>query len=141
MRRAGPASFAACAVFASALPASAQDAASPVGPGSLLQVFAGLLLVLALVVGAAWALRRIGRVPGLSNQAIKTIAAASVGTRERVVLLEVAGTWVLVGVAPGQVRSLATMPKSELPTAQASPTQPAPFAHWMQRFTERNHAP
>lgn len=123
-----------------ALPAAAQDPASPMSVLSLLQVFGGLLLVLALVMGAAWALRRIGHVPGLSNHAIKTIGAASVGTRERVVLLEVAGTWILVGVAPGQVRSLATMPRGELPLAAPATAAPA-FAHWLQRFTDRSHAP
>ena len=111
------------------------------GAGNLLQVFAGLVLVLLLVMGAAWALRRIGRVPGMSNQAIKLVGAASVGSRERVVLLEVAGSWIVVGVAPGQVRSLATLPKGDLPaTSSSSPVAP-PFAQWLQRFTDRTHAP
>jgi len=122
------------------LPAIAQDPASPVGAGSLLQVFIGLALVLALVLGTAWALRRMGRVPGLSNQAIKMIGAAAVGTRERVVLLEVSGTWILVGVAPGQIRSLATLPKSELAPAETPSPQPAPFAHLLKRFTEKQNA-
>ena len=122
-------------------PAAAQDPAAPMGAGSLLQVFAGLVFVLLLVMGAAWALRRIGRVPGMSNQAIKLLGAASVGSRERVVLLEVAGTWIVVGVAPGQVRSLATLPKGDIPaTPSSSPVAP-PFAQWLQRFTDRTHAP
>jgi 23S rRNA (cytidine1920-2'-O)/16S rRNA (cytidine1409-2'-O)-methyltransferase len=41
-------------------------------------VFAGLALVLALVFGAAVLTRRLGRVPGLSNSAIRTVAAAAV---------------------------------------------------------------
>lgn len=135
-----PMRLAGAAVMLMAWSAWAQDPASPMGPGSLLQVFGGLLLVLALVMGAAWALRRIGHVPGLSNQAIRTIGAASVGTRERVVLLEVANTWIVVGVAPGQVRSLATLPKGELPSAPAAVSTPQ-FAQWLQRFTDRTHAP
>lgn len=130
-----------CMLAGCALPALAQNPANPVSPGSLLQMFAGLAVVLGLVIGAAWILRRIGRVPGFANQAIRTIAAASLGSRERVVLLEVADTWVLVGVAPGQVRSLATLPKGELPKTAASPTQAPPFAHWLQRFTDRHDAP
>jgi flagellar protein FliO/FliZ len=122
-----------------ALPAAAQDAASPVGPGSLLQVLAGLVLVLALVVATAWVLRRVGRVPGLSNQAIKTIGAAALGARERVVLLEISGTWILVGVAPGQVSRLATMPKGEI--AAATPAiEPPPFAAWLKRFADGRNA-
>ena len=140
MTNASPRLFAACAAALAALPAAAQDPASPMSAGSQLQVFAGLLLVLALVIAAAWALRRIGHVPGLSNQAIRTIGATSVGTRERVVLLEVSGAWILVGVAPGQVRSLATLPKGDLPLAPHSTTAP-PFAQWLQRFTDRTHAP
>lgn len=120
-------------------PVAAQDAVNPVSPGSVLQVLTGLGLVLFLVLGTAWLLRRIGRVPGLSNHAIKTIGAAAVGTRERVVLLEVSGTWILVGVAPGQVRRLATMPKGEIVTATAQAGE-APFSSWLKRFTDGQHA-
>lgn len=121
-------------------PAAAQDGASPVGAASVLQVLTGLGLVLFLVLGTAWLLRRVGRVPGLSNQSIRTIAALAVGTRERVVLLEVGGTWVLVGVAPGQVRPLATLPKGEIAAAAMQAPQVAPFATWLKRFTEGRHA-
>ncbi|MCC6535460.1 MAG: flagellar biosynthetic protein FliO [Burkholderiales bacterium] len=127
-----------CALLAASLPASAQEAASPLAAGNLLQVFAGLLLVLALVLGAALVLRRIGRIPGLAGDVIKTLGATAVGTRERVVLLEIADTWIVVGVAPGQVRSLATLPRAELPAA-ASANAPA-FAHLLQRLTERRNA-
>jgi len=126
---------------AAALPALAQEPASPVGAGSLLQVFAGLVLVLALVALAAWVLRRIGHVPGLSSQAIRTLGATAVGTRERVVLLEIADTWIVVGVAPGQVRSIATLPKAELPPAQRPAAQGPAFASWLQRFKDRHDAP
>jgi flagellar protein FliO/FliZ len=128
------------AALATAPAAAAQDAAAPLSAGNLLQVFSGLVLVLLLVMGAAWALRRV-RVPGMSNQAIRMLGAASVGSRERVVLLEVAGTWVLVGVAPGQVRGLATLPKGDLPPASPAAPAATPFAQWLQRFTDRTHAP
>ena len=124
----------------SGAPAAAQDAASPVGATSILQVLTGLVLVLLLVVGTAWLLRRLGRVPGLSSQSIRTVGALAVGTRERVVLLEVGTTWILVGVAPGQVRSLATLPKGEAAAAQTAAPQVAPFAAWLKRFTEGRNA-
>ena len=131
---------AAIAIGSALAPAAAQDPVSPVSPGSVLQVLTGLGLVLFLVVGAAWLLRRIGRVPGLSNHAIKTIGAAAVGTRERVVLLEVAGTWILIGVAPGQVRQLATMPKGEVLTGAAKADASTPFSSLVKRFTDGQHA-
>ena len=125
--------------LASPLTAWAQEPPAAIGAGSLLQVFAGLALVLALVIGAAVVLRRIGRVPGLSNQAIRTIAAAAVGSRERVVLLEVGESWILVGVAPGQVRALATLPRSELSGPAGTTSAPAPFSQLLQRFTDRRN--
>jgi flagellar protein FliO/FliZ len=136
----GASRSACCIGLGLSAPALAQDAASPVNAGSLLQVFAGLVLVLLLVLGTAWMVRRMGSVPGLSNQAIKMVGAASVGSRERVVLLEVAGTWIVVGVAPGQVRSLATLPKADIPVTPPSPTAAPAFAQWLQRFTDKTHA-
>ena len=127
------------AIALSTAPAIAQDGASPVGAASVLQVLTGLALVLVLVVGTAWLLRRMGRVPGLSNQSIRTIGALAVGTRERVVLLEVGATWILVGVAPGHVRSLATLPKGEVAAVQTRAPQGAPFSALLKRFMEGRH--
>ena len=127
------------AVALSATPVLAQDGASPVGAASVLQVLTGLGLVLLLVIGTAWLLRRVGRVPGLSNQSIRTIAALAVGTRERVVLLEVGATWILVGVAPGHVRALATLPRGEVAAVEAHTQESAPFQALLKRFTEGRH--
>ena len=128
------------AIGATVIPAAAQDPGSPVSPGSVLQVLTGLGVVLFLVFGAAWLLRRVGRVSGLSNQAIKTVGAAAVGTRERVVLLEVSGTWILVGVAPGQVRSLATMPKGQILAGAGQADAGPPFSSLLKRFKDGEHA-
>ena len=130
----------AAAIALHVAPAAAQDGASPVGVTGILQVLTALGLVLLLVVGTGWLLRRMGRVPGLSSQSIRTIGALAVGTRERVVLLEVGATWILVGVAPGHVRALATLPKGEIAACEAQAQQTAPFAAWLKRFTEGRHA-
>ena len=130
-------------VAASMLPAAALAAdapPAPLGVGSLVQMLIGLGVVLAMLLVGAVFVRRLGRIPGLSNQAIKTIAAASVGTRERVVLLEVADQWVLIGVAPGQVRSLATLPKGQLTDLPAPGLMNPGFAQVLQRFKERRDA-
>ena len=57
---------------------------------------------------AAWLLKRFARGSwSLPAGAIKVIGGVAVGQRERVVVVEVGGTWLVVGVAPGQVRALA----------------------------------
>jgi flagellar protein FliO/FliZ len=69
------------------------------------QMLLSLLLVLALLGGMFALLRRLQVRPGVSG-GLRSLAALSVGTRERVVLLEVAGRQLLVGVAPGRVQTL-----------------------------------
>ena len=121
-------------------PAAAPAAAAAVPAAGIAQVVFGLAVVLALVGGAAWLLKRSSgnrsTVPGL----IRIMSAASIGPRERIVLVEVAGTWLVVGVAPGQVRALHAMPRSEADAVSDAPA-PAPanasFAAWLRRVTER----
>ncbi len=94
----------------------------------ILQMLLGLALVLALIVLASWALKRFGAGTMTSGSAIKVLTAASVGPRERVVLVEVGDTWLLLGVAPGRVSSLHQLPRQAIPLGEAS--QPG-FAGWL----------
>jgi flagellar protein FliO/FliZ len=55
------------------------------------------------------------------------VSSASVGTRERVVVVEVGESWLVVGVAPGSVNALMTLPKGEIQSS-ASPALNASFA-------------
>jgi flagellar protein FliO/FliZ len=67
----------------------------------------GLVLVLLLILALAWAFKRFGgRLPMAARGPVQVIGGVSLGTRERAVLLSVEGTRLLVGVAPGQVRTL-----------------------------------
>lgn len=91
---------------------------------SMLQVILGLGLVLAVMAGCAWLLRRFGGLQRGAGGAIRIIGASAVGQRERVVLVEVADTWLVVGVAPGHVTALHSLPKGEIPSVTAS-TSPA----------------
>ncbi len=103
--------------------------------GSILHMALGLAIVLGLVAGSAWILKRFSGVPGVGPGVIRIVGGAALGQRERVVLVEVGSTWLLVGVAPGQVRTLHTMPKSD----HALPGTPAdaPFAPWLKKTLER----
>ncbi len=123
----------------------------------MLQVTLGLLLVLAMIAGLAWAVARLGRLRPASGATVRVIAAASVGPRERVAVVEVAGQWLVLGVAPGSVSLLDKtvpqhaalpdgVPLSDQAASQAAPTaQPAPhsitplppFAAWLQRALNR----
>ncbi len=88
---------------------AATDDATPstlspgVSTGSMLKVLFSLAAVVALIYGLAWLLRRsVWRSAG-NAQTIRLLASASVGARERVVLVDIAGQQLLLGVAPGRV--------------------------------------
>lgn len=87
--------------------------ASPVSLGGMLQVLLGLGLVLAAVAGSAWLLRRFS--PGQigAGGAVKVIGGVALGPKERLVLVEIGETWLVLGVAPGQVNTLHTLAKPE----------------------------
>lgn len=71
-------------------------------------VIGGLLLVLLLIVVIGWVIRRMGGMTSLGGQSMKIIAALSVGSREKVLLIEVGDKQILLGVAPGRVSCLQT---------------------------------
>jgi len=119
--------------------ALAQPSALPDAGASLLQVVMGLGVVLAALIGGLWLLKRLSIAHGATAGGLRVIAGASVGPRERVVLVEVEDTWLLVGVAPGQVNALHRMPKGKLAAAPAAPSGNE-FGAWLKQVMERRNA-
>ncbi len=77
--------------------------------------FAGsLLLVLGLLGGLLWGLKRMQAGVSLSGgvRQLQVIEAVSVGPRQKIVLVRVGGREVLVGVSPTQLTALGTWPAS-----------------------------
>ncbi len=95
----------------------------------------GLGGVLALLVGSLWLLKRLTAVRGPGAGMMRVVAATAVGGRERVVIVEVGSTWLVLGVAPGRVSPLAEIPRQALPETPQGSSQPAP--EWLQRFIPR----
>ena len=86
--------------------------AAPDTASSMLTVLLSLGLILGGFVAVAWFARRY--LPGMGTQGVvKVVGTTAVGTRERVVVVEVDNTWLLLGVGGGNVRLLHTLPKPE----------------------------
>lgn len=79
--------------------------------GALFQGLLGLAVVLAVMVGFFWFLRRFS--PGQSGAqgVVKVVGGVMLGPRERLVVVEVGETWLLLGVGGGQVTPLHNMPR------------------------------
>jgi len=82
-----------------------------------LQAVAGLALVLAVIGGAAWLMQRVQKFAPSRGSPLSLRGTLAVGPRERVVLVELEQTWLVLGVAPGRVNALHTLPKGTLPQA------------------------
>ena len=84
----------------------------PSPTGGLLRVLLALLVVLAAVLAAAWLARRMRSFSGAGGSSLELLAQLPLGARERAVLLRVGDCRLLVGVAPGTVRTLHVFEKS-----------------------------
>ncbi|WP_254432022.1 flagellar biosynthetic protein FliO [Aquisalimonas sp. 2447] len=104
-----------CANFLASATLLADEAGETAAPGvdtaALVRVVIGLLVVLLLIVALGWVMRRVGRYSSPAAGQLRVIGGVSVGTRERVVLVQVGEQQLLVGVAPGRVQTLHVLDK------------------------------
>jgi flagellar protein FliO/FliZ len=132
--RRGSAAIFLVAALAAALPATAAASAPFAAPhaptlpgpsGGLLRLVLSLALVLGAVVACAWLMRRLRGIGGGGSRAIEVLAQASLGARERAVLVRVGGHELLLGVASGSVRTLLVLGDTVAIAADAAESQAA----------------
>jgi len=80
--------------------------------GYLVQLIGGLTFVVIAILVFGWVMRRFS---GTSNigipRAIEILAVRSIGTRERLILVQVGEEQVLIGVSPAGMRTLHQLEK------------------------------
>jgi len=74
--------------------------------GYMLQLVLGLVIVIACIVVLAWLAKRMNRLQSSTGDMLKIIGGISVGTREKVVLLQVGSQQLLIGVSQGNISKL-----------------------------------
>lgn len=74
-----------------------------------------LLAVLALIVGLGWLLKRMPGSGFRPAEGMRVVASLNVGAKERVVVVEVNGEQLLLGVTAGGINTLHRLPEP-LPT-------------------------
>lgn len=119
--------------------ASATETTSVPEAGILMQVLFGLFIVLFLMIGGAWLARRAGVANPAGSAPVKVVGGVGVGGRERVVVVQIADQWIVIGVAPGRVNALATLPSQNLPAIPAS-AGTGNFSGWIKHAMERRDA-
>lgn len=85
---------------------AADNAASTPVAVNPMNLILGLIFLTVIVVAGWWLVQRAGGLQIKSGNGLRIVAGISVGPRERVVLIEIAGEQILLGVAPGRVNLL-----------------------------------
>jgi flagellar protein FliO/FliZ len=102
--------------------------------GPLVQTTLSLLLVLGLIVGFAYLIRKVQtNIPG-NQDLIHLKSSISLGAKERLALVEIDGNWILVGITAHSVNHLLTLPHP--PTISETSSDPA--QSWLQTYLLKN---
>lgn len=99
-----PLLFAFLPTFAAEVPG---PAASPMTTG--LQMLLSLGLVILLIVALGWVLKKLNAGGFMANQHLKLVSSLVLGNRERIVIVEVNGTWLVLGVTNQSIQTLHTL--------------------------------
>ncbi|VAW64492.1 hypothetical protein MNBD_GAMMA09-908 [hydrothermal vent metagenome] len=73
---------------------------------SVLNMLMGLVVVVALILGLAWILKKYGKLANYNQADMKILGGLSLGSREKALLIEVDNVRLLVGVSPGHIQTL-----------------------------------
>ena len=98
-----------------AAPPAATSAADNPMTGHLLQTTLGLLFVVVLLLALVWLLKRMG----IGNQQrrggfYKVLASSALGPREKIVLIEISDTWLVLGMTSSSINTLHSMPAGSI---------------------------
>ncbi|MCP4875993.1 MAG: flagellar biosynthetic protein FliO [Gammaproteobacteria bacterium] len=100
-------------LFSSAVLAQSDPAVTmplePLSSPYLLKLTGGLLLVVIIIFGLAWLVKKFNLNQQSQNGLIRIIAGLSIGARDRIVLLQIGEEQILVGLTPGRIEKLHTM--------------------------------
>lgn len=128
--------FSPAAVWADEGQKAAESLNEPMAWSNLLQVTLGLVAVIMLMLVFAWLMRRMSGFQGGVPGTMRVLGGLSMGTREKVVLVQVGETQLLLGVAPGRVQTLHVLEENiETPARDGAPG--GSFARNLQRALNR----
>jgi len=122
--------------------ANAAETANISAAGSAVQVIFGLIMVLGVMMLIAWLFKRYAPGIGQNNSVARIVGGVSIGNRERVLVIEVADRWLVVGVSPSQVTSIANLEAGQAITEQLNQHSTAthPFAKWLTQSMSRTQS-
>jgi flagellar protein FliO/FliZ len=133
--------------FSGVLNAESTDSTWLAAPGSgvsaayLAQLVIGLILVVLLIMALAYIMRRVNGGGHRLGTHFRVVSGISLGSRERMILVQVGETQLLVGVAPGRVQTLLVLDEPialQSAAGDQSHGTDSPFARKLQGMLNRS---
>jgi len=90
----------------SALAAVAPSSSSAISSDYMAKLLLSLGLVVAIIFALAWMVKRFNFIPQQSQNLIKIISTLSVGSRDRLALIQVGDEQLLIALTPGKISKL-----------------------------------
>jgi flagellar protein FliO/FliZ len=112
--------------------------ASPLSVGSLTQLTLSLVAIVVLILAISWALKRFKLAGPRGSGAIAVLDELAISPRERILLIRVGESQVLVGVGAGGVVPLTPL---ATPIALNTDQHTPPFAERLRDFMKRPGSP
>ena len=114
------------------LTVSAHSAATPAANGvamsptqDYLKVIVALVFIVGLIFACAWLIRRMSGGVGMNHKHLKILSVLPLGTREKLMIIQAADEYLLLGVPP---QGISTLHRFDEPIDLQSDSAASPFA-------------
>jgi flagellar protein FliO/FliZ len=108
---------------------------SPPTLSSTIDVTLALALVVGLIYGAAWLFKRSKGLSQSTGIPMRTLSVLPMGVKEKIVLVEVGGKQILLGMTPHQINTLATFDE---PIVDTSLQNDKPFSSRLKEMLKKD---
>lgn len=105
---------------AAAASAAGEQGATALGAGAMLEMLLWLVVVVGFILACAWAYKRLNGGVLAPSGVIKVRSVMSVGSRERIALVEIGNKQILLGVCPTQINTLYVFDEPVMPLSAAA---------------------
>jgi flagellar protein FliO/FliZ len=75
-----------------------------------LRAVIGLIIVVGVILACAWMARRTGLLAKPRGNSLRQVSGLSLGPRQRISVVEIESTWLVLGISAGQINLLHTLP-------------------------------
>lgn len=111
------------------------------GASQLANLIGGLSLIVALIFGLSWFVKRFAQGGFMQNPSMKIVSSMPLGTRERLMLVDVGGKQLLLGVTATQINTLHVFDEPVVQTEKNQPVASEFSQKLMAILQQKNFSP